>query len=79
MYKIVSQLKLCGENITNDLLEKIFFTFHVINIVLQQQYREKGFKKYADLISCFLVAEQNNELLMCLVLKLSGFEKGLCI
>jgi len=33
-------------------------------VVLQQQYREKGFKKYAELISCLLVAEQNNELLM---------------
>ncbi|XP_058727029.1 uncharacterized protein LOC131598447 [Vicia villosa] len=29
-----------------------------------QQYREKGFIKYSDLISCLLVAEKNNELLM---------------
>ncbi|XP_058775195.1 uncharacterized protein LOC131649450 [Vicia villosa] len=29
-----------------------------------QQYREKGFIKYSDLISCLLVAKQNNELLM---------------
>ncbi|OMO99037.1 hypothetical protein CCACVL1_03959 [Corchorus capsularis] len=29
-----------------------------------QQFREKGFKKYSELISCLLVAEQNNELLM---------------
>ncbi|XP_052875879.1 uncharacterized protein LOC108488044 [Gossypium arboreum] len=28
------------------------------------QYREKGFQKYSELISCLLVAEQNNELLM---------------
>ncbi|XP_058784027.1 uncharacterized protein LOC131658788 [Vicia villosa] len=28
------------------------------------QYREKGFIKYSDLISCLLVAEENNELLM---------------
>ncbi|XP_073159060.1 uncharacterized protein [Henckelia pumila] len=27
-------------------------------------YREKGFKRYSDLISCLLVVEQNNELLM---------------
>ncbi|XP_039687091.1 uncharacterized protein [Medicago truncatula] len=33
-------------------------------MLLQQQYREKGFQKYSDLISCLLVAEQNNELLM---------------
>ncbi|XP_073138355.1 uncharacterized protein [Henckelia pumila] len=30
----------------------------------KSQYREKGFKNYSELISCLLVAEQNNELLM---------------
>ncbi|XP_028781363.1 uncharacterized protein LOC114737584 [Neltuma alba] len=65
VFKISSQLKLCGEKITDDdLLEKIFSTFHASNVLLQQQYREKGFKKYSELISCLLVAEQNNELLM---------------
>ncbi|XP_022861047.1 uncharacterized protein LOC111381493 [Olea europaea var. sylvestris] len=29
-----------------------------------QQYYERGFKKYSKLISCMLVTEQNNELLM---------------
>ncbi|XP_016432504.1 uncharacterized protein LOC107759146 [Nicotiana tabacum] len=33
-------------------------------MVLQQQYREKGFKKYSELISLLLVAERNNYLLM---------------
>ncbi|KAK9755892.1 hypothetical protein RND81_01G057700 [Saponaria officinalis] len=33
-------------------------------MVLQQQYRERQFKTYYELISCLLVAEQNNELLM---------------
>ncbi|KAK4711378.1 hypothetical protein R3W88_005891 [Solanum pinnatisectum] len=28
------------------------------------QYHEKGFKKYSELISCLLVAEQHNDLLM---------------
>nr|GFA22064.1 hypothetical protein [Tanacetum cinerariifolium] len=46
------------------MLGKIFSTFHASNLLLQQQYRERGFKKYCDLISCLLVAEQNNELLM---------------
>ncbi|KAJ3692124.1 hypothetical protein LUZ60_012474 [Juncus effusus] len=65
MFRIVSQLKLCGENITDgDMLEKTFTTFHASNIILQQQYREKGFKKYSELISCLLVAEQNNKLLL---------------
>ena len=65
MFKIVSKLKLCGETITDaDMLEKTFSTFHTSNMLLQQQYREKGFSTYAALISCLLLAEQNNELLM---------------
>ncbi|XP_074374557.1 uncharacterized protein LOC141714964 [Apium graveolens] len=65
LFKISSQLKLCGENITNaDMLEKTYSTFHASNVLLHQQYREKGFTKYSDLISCLLVAEQNNKLLM---------------
>ncbi|XP_060210369.1 uncharacterized protein LOC132637274 [Lycium barbarum] len=63
--RITSQLKLCGDNITDeDMLEKTFTTFHASNLVLQQQYRERGFKKHADLISCLLVAEQHNTLLL---------------
>jgi uncharacterized membrane protein len=46
------------------MLEKIFSTFHALNIVMQQQYREHNFKRYSELISCLLMAEQNNELLM---------------
>ncbi|XP_021757134.1 uncharacterized protein LOC110722176 [Chenopodium quinoa] len=35
MFKITSQLKLCGENITDaEMLEKIYSTFHANNIVL---------------------------------------------
>ncbi|XP_048613578.1 uncharacterized protein LOC125587354 [Brassica napus] len=65
LFKIVSKLKLCGETITDaDMLEKTFSTFHTSNVLLQQQYREKGFSTYANLISCLLLAEQNNELLM---------------
>ncbi|KAJ9552243.1 hypothetical protein OSB04_016288 [Centaurea solstitialis] len=65
MFRITSQLTLCGEKIIDEeMLEKTFSTFHDSNMLLQQQYRERGFKKYCDLISCLLVAEQNNELLM---------------
>ncbi|XP_048501465.1 uncharacterized protein LOC125497814 [Beta vulgaris subsp. vulgaris] len=65
MFRITSQLKLCGEKITDaEMLEKTYTTFHANNVVLQTQYREKEFKKYSELISCLLVAEQNNELLM---------------
>ncbi|KAK8313494.1 hypothetical protein V6Z12_D01G111200 [Gossypium hirsutum] len=44
--------------------KKTYSTFHANNVVPQTQYREKCFKKYFELISCLLVAEQNNELLM---------------
>lgn len=65
MFKITSKLKLCGEDVTDkEMLEKTFSTFHASNVILQTQYREKGFKKYSELISSLLVAEQNNELLM---------------
>ncbi|GJX90426.1 hypothetical protein Tco_0343752 [Tanacetum coccineum] len=47
-----------------EMLEKTFSTFHASNLLLQQQNRERGFKKFCDLISCLLVAEQNNKLLM---------------
>jgi hypothetical protein len=65
LFKISSQLKLCGEKITDeDMLEKTYTTFHASNVLLQQQYRERKFTKYSELISCLLVAEQNNELLL---------------
>ena len=47
-----------------DMLEKTFITFHNCNVLLQQQYREPRFTKYSELISCLLVAKQNNEFLM---------------
>ncbi|XP_017970428.1 PREDICTED: uncharacterized protein LOC108660679 [Theobroma cacao] len=47
-----------------DLLEKTFSTFHASNVLPQQQYHENGFKKYSELISCLLMAEENDELLM---------------
>ncbi|XP_026451567.1 uncharacterized protein LOC113351873 [Papaver somniferum] len=65
LFQIVSRLKLCGETVTDaDLLEKTYSTFHASNILLRQQYRERKFKKYSELISCLIVAEQNNELLL---------------
>jgi hypothetical protein len=65
LFKISSQLKLCREKVTDaDMLEKTYTTFHASNMLLQQQYRERNFTRYSKLISCLLVAEQNNELLM---------------
>ena len=65
IHRIASKLKLCGENIQDaDMLEKTFSTFHASNLVLQQQYRERGFKTFSELISSLLLAEENNQLLM---------------
>ncbi|CAN6694599.1 unnamed protein product [Malus baccata var. baccata] len=65
LFRITSQMKLCGDTITKEmLLEKTFSTFHASNMVLQQQYRARGFTEYNQLISVLLVAEQNNKLLM---------------
>ena len=64
MFRIVSQLKFCGVNITDEkMLEKTYSTFHASNITLQQ-YRLRSFKKYSELISSLLVAEKNNEFLI---------------
>lgn len=65
LFRIRSELLFCGEEITEqDMLEKTFSTFHASNVLLQQQYRERRFQTYSELVSCLLVAEQNNELLM---------------
>jgi len=66
VYKITSQLELCEEKVTDErpVRKNILNFFHASNMLLLQQYREKGFKKYSELISCLLVVEQNNELLM---------------
>ena len=62
LFKISSQLKLCGEKVSDkDMLEETYTTFHAFNMLLQQQYRER---RLFALIACILVAEQNKELLL---------------
>ena len=46
------------------MLKKTLTTFHASNKISQQQYHEKDFKKNSKLISCLLVAEQHNDLLI---------------
>ena len=46
------------------MIEKTYTTFHASNMLLQQQYRERRFTKYSELIACLLIAKQNNELLL---------------
>ncbi|XP_074313428.1 uncharacterized protein LOC141648599 [Silene latifolia] len=65
MHRIASQLTLCGKKISDaDMLEKTYQTFHSSQLLLSQQYRQRGFKKYSELVSCLLVAEQNNQILL---------------
>ncbi|XP_048622856.1 uncharacterized protein LOC106403632 [Brassica napus] len=57
--------KLCGEKVTEEeMLNKTLSTFPQTNMVLQQQYRERNFATYTELIECLLLAEANNELLL---------------
>ncbi|KAK9676807.1 hypothetical protein RND81_11G102500 [Saponaria officinalis] len=61
--RITAQLELRGEKVSDaDMLEKTYQTFHCSQLLLSQQYRQRGFKRYSELISCLLVAEQNNEI-----------------
>ncbi|CAM8893234.1 unnamed protein product [Rhodiola kirilowii] len=46
------------------MLEKTLSTFQANNLVLQQQYRERDFKTYSELLSCLILAEENNQLLL---------------
>nr|XP_008368293.1 uncharacterized protein LOC103431897 [Malus domestica] len=65
LFKITSQMKLCEDTIIEEiLLEKTFNTFHVSNVLMQQQYRARGYTEYNQLISVLLVVEQNNKLIM---------------
>ena len=65
LFDIISRLKLCGVKLTKiELLEKIFSTFYVSNILLQQQYRQRQFKTYSVLLSVLLTIEQTNQLLL---------------
>ncbi|XP_070667415.1 uncharacterized protein [Malus domestica] len=58
LFRITSQMKLCGDIITEEmLLEKTFSIFHASNMLPQQQYRARGFTEYNQLISVLLVAE----------------------
>ncbi|CAH9090908.1 unnamed protein product, partial [Cuscuta europaea] len=65
LFRITSKLKLCGQKVTDaEMLEKTLSTMHLSNMRLQEQYRQKHFQKYSDLISVLLLAEMNNDILM---------------
>ena len=58
----ISMMRICLKK------KKTFTTFHASNVLMQQQYRERRFTKYSELIACLLVTEKNNELIINLVL-----------
>ncbi|KAG7578750.1 Zinc finger CCHC-type [Arabidopsis thaliana x Arabidopsis arenosa] len=65
MLRIVSQLKYCGKPITEaEMLEKTYLTFHKEHCVLQEMYRNCGYKRFSELIVTLILAEKNNELLL---------------
>ncbi|XP_010675982.2 uncharacterized protein LOC104891894 [Beta vulgaris subsp. vulgaris] len=56
--RITSQLKLCGEPVSERaMIEKTLSTMHANNVVQQEQYRERRCQKFYDLIAILLVAE----------------------
>ena len=58
MFNISYKLKLYGYNIIDGvMLENKLSIFLATNVLLQQKYRERGFKKYSKLISCLLGVE----------------------
>ena len=61
MFRISTQLKLCGKKLPMRICWKRFFLLFTHRIC---SCSSNIVKKYSQLISCLLVAEQNNELLM---------------
>ena len=56
-------LKYCEHPVTDaEMIELTLSTFHPSNIILQQQYRERNFKRYSDLSVVLSLAEQHNDL-----------------
>ncbi|XP_021730992.1 uncharacterized protein LOC110697897 [Chenopodium quinoa] len=65
IHEIVSILRYYDHPVTDEqMIEKTPTTSHVSNILLQEQYRERGFKKFNELMSVLLVTKQNNDLLL---------------
>ncbi|XP_024009279.1 uncharacterized protein LOC112084385 [Eutrema salsugineum] len=59
------KMMFCGQEVSDfDKIEKTLQTFHPGNVILQKQYRAKGYTTYSELMQVLLVAEQNNQLVM---------------
>jgi hypothetical protein len=63
LFKIVSQLHLCGENKTDEnMIEKTSSTFPTAAALLAQMYRSMKFQTYCELTQFLLLAEQQQQL-----------------
>ena len=65
VYRICSKLKLCEKEPSDaDKIEKTLSTMLPSERILQQQYRERNFQVYSDLIHTLLEAEKHSELMV---------------
>jgi hypothetical protein len=65
MHKLSSKLKFCEKEPTDaEKIKKTLSTMLPAHMILQQQYRQRGFTVYSKLIKTLLQAERHNELLI---------------
>ena len=64
VHKICAKLRFCDQPVNDaTMIEKTLSTFLPANRILQQQYRNRAYVKYSDLIYNLLQAEKHDELL----------------
>ena len=62
IFRIISQLKLCGKKVTDkDILKKNIFHLSCLEYYFVTSILRENFEKYNVLITCFLVDEYNNK------------------
>lgn len=65
LHRITSQLRLCGEIVTDaELIDKTLSTFPPATAILAQQYRNMHFPRHAELMSYLFVAERQQQMLL---------------
>lgn len=65
LHRITSQLRLCGEIVTDaELIDKTLSTFPPATAILSQQYRNMHFPRHAELMSYLFVAERQQQMLL---------------